>query len=539
MPPTPMSDAAQGTSDLTGAGALTRFVLRRDRVRILVWVVAIGVLVVSTAASVKGLYPTQADLDEAAAASHDNAAALIFNGPDQALDTMGGQIAFQVASFGLIMVGLMNLFMVGRSTRAEEESGRMEMLRALPVGRHAPAAAALVVATLMNVTVGALVALGLLSQDLPTQGSIVMGVGFCAMGLVFSGITLVAAQVTENTRVVYGVTGAVLGAAFVLRAAGDVGDGTLSWLSPIGWQQKMRPYAGESWWPLLLSLAATAGLVAVSVVLAGRRDVGSGLVAPRPGPPTASGWLGRPVGLALRIQRGSLIAWGAGLLLTGVSYGSVANDIEEFVNDNDTVGDIIARSGGGSLVDSFLATSLLMIALIGSGYTISSVLRLRSEETAERAEPVLVTRVARSRWVASHLAMALAGSAIVMVLAGFGLGLTYGIASHDLGQAVRVTAAALAYVPAMWVLAGVALGLFGLFPRAVSAAWGVLAACFVVGLFGDLFNLPTWVEDLSPFGHIPEVPGGDFTLVPVVVVLAVAAALLATGFAGFQRRDVG
>ena len=526
------------SSALTGTAALTRFVLRRDRVRILVWIAAIGLLVVSTAASVKGLYPTQADLDEVAATSHDNAAAIIFNGPDQALDTMGGQIAFQVSSFGLIMVALMNLFMVGRQTRSEEESGRLEMLRALPVGRYAPATAALIVATLMNVAVGVLAALGMLSMDLPTEGSIVFGAGFCAMGMVFAGITLVAAQVTENTRVVYGIAGAMAGAAFVLRAAGDVGDGTLSWFSPIGWAQKARPFAGERWWPLLVPAVATVGLIALSVFLADRRDVGSGLVAPRPGPPTATGWLGRPLGLALRLQRGSLIAWSAGLLLLGISYGSVAKDIDQFVKDNQTVGDIVARSGSGSLVDSFLATSLLMFALIGSGFTISAVLRLRSEETGGRAEPLLATRVSRARWVASHLVMALAGSAVVMVAAGFGLGLTYGIASDDLGQSVRLVGASLVYVPAMWLLAGVALVLFGLLPRAVSAAWAALGACFVVGLFADVFNLPTWVKDLSPFEHIPRAPAADLSLLPLVAVLLTTTTLLAAGLTTFRHRDL-
>jgi ABC-2 type transport system permease protein len=524
--------------ELTGTWTLTRFVLRRDRVRIAVWIVAIAVLVLSTAASVKGLFPTQADLDEAAESVHGNAAAIVFNGPDQALDTMGGQVAFQIGAFGLVVMALMAVFMVGRETRAEEESGRLDLVRAMSVGRHAPTAAALIVAVGMSVTVGVLVTLSTLAQDLPTEGALVFGASFLATGLVFSGVALVAAQVTENTRVVYGLSGVVLGASFVLRAAGDVGDGTLSWFSPIGWAQKTRPWAGDEWWPLLLPLAATAGLVALAGFLATRRDVGGGLVPPRPGPPAGAPALGTPLGLALRLQRGTLIAWTAGLAVTGIAYGSVANDVEDFVGDNDTLKDIIARSGG-SLVDSYLATSMLMLALMGSGFAISSVLRLRSEETALHAEPLLATPVPRSRWVASHLAMALAGSALVLGVTGLSVGLTYGIAAGDLGQAPRLLGAALAYLPAVGLLVGLALVLFAFVPRGTVAAWGVLGGCFVVGLLGDVLDLPSWVEDLSPFEHVPQVPAADLDVVPLVVLTLIAVGLIAAGLAGFRRRDVG
>jgi ABC-2 type transport system permease protein len=532
-----LADVRSGGGELTATGSLTRFVLRRDRVRIAVWVMAIALLVLSTAASVKGLYPTQHDLDVAAAGAHDNAAAIAFNGPDQGLDTVGGQVAFQVGAFGLVVMALMAMFMVGHETRAEEESGRLELVRALPVGRHAPTAAALIVAGGMSVVVGVLVGLSLLSLGLPSAGSLLFGASYLATGLLFTAVALVAAQVTENNRVVYGITGTVVGASFALRAAGDIGDGTLSWLSPIGWAQKTKPFAGDAWWPLLLPLVATVGLVALAGALSTRRDVGAGLVAPRPGPPTAAASLGSPLGLAVRLQRGTVIAWAAGLLLTGVAYGSVANDVEDFIGDNDSVKEMVARAGG-NLVDSYLATSLMMLALIGSGFAISSVLRLRSEETALHAETMLATPLSRTRWMASHLTVAFVGSAAIVGLNGLGVGVSYAIAAGDAGQVPRMLAASLAYLPPVWLLIGLTAALFGLVPRAAVAAWGALAACFVVGLLGDVLNLPGWVQDISPFRHIPQVPAAGFAVVGPLVVTVVAAALTAAGFVAFRRRDL-
>ncbi len=123
--------------EFTGTARLTGFVLRRDRVRIAVWIVSIVLLVVATVASLKGLYPTAADLRQAADAARGNAAAIAFNGPAQGLDTLGGEIAFQVGAFGLVVVALMSLMMTGRLTRGEEEAGRSELLCSLPIGRHA------------------------------------------------------------------------------------------------------------------------------------------------------------------------------------------------------------------------------------------------------------------------------------------------------------------------------------------------------------------------------------------------------------------
>lgn len=524
-------------TELTGTWVLVRSILRRDRFRIAVWVLGIALLVISTAASVEGLYPTQADLDDAAQASEDNVAAVFFNGPAQALDTVGGQVAFQVGSFGLAMVALMSVFMVGRNTRAEEESGRTEMVRALPVGRHAPAAAALLVVIAMNLLVGVAVTLSLLGMDLSTTGSLVFGAGFVAVGLVFAGVATVAAQVSENTRVVYGMAGTVVGAAYVLRGAGDVGDGTLSWLSPIGWAQKARPFAGEQWWPLLVPLACTVVLAGVAVALAGRRDLAGGLVPPRPGPPRAGRGLARPLGLALRLQRGSLIGWACGLFVLGVAYGAIADDVDDFVGDNQTMRDMMA-SAGGNLTDSFLGTSLMIQALIAAGYAIQSSQRLHGEETGLRLEPILATPVSRWRWAVSHLVMALAGSAVVVAAGGLGVGVAYGATTGDASEVPRQLGASLVHVPAVWVLVGLTMALFGLVPRAVLATWGVLVACLTVGLLADALELPDWVVDLSPFEHTPQLPAVDLDVVPIVVLAAVAAGLTAAGLAGFRHRDI-
>jgi len=524
---------------LTGVTPLTRFAFRRDRVRIAVWIISIVLVVVATVASVKGLYPNHEELEKAAIASKDNAAAIIFNGPPYGLDTVGGQVAFQTGTFGLILMGLMSLFMLGRMTRGEEAAGRSELLRSLPIGQHSLAASALITVAAMNVVTGALVTLSLVVLGLPATGAVVFGLSFTLFGLFLAAFTLAAAQVTENTRVVYGIGGLLLGAAFVLRAIGDIGDGTISWLSPIGWAQKTRPFAGDVWWPFLVIIGATGLLAWLAVSLSRRRDLGAGLVQPRAGRARAAPSLGSPIGLATRLQRGSVIGWSAGLAALAIAYGSITDSINDFVKDNKALSDLLATQGHGTLVEQYVAMSFRILALVAAGFAIQSALRIRSEETSGHGEQVLATEVSRDRWATSHLLIAFGGTLAVLFLIGVSFGLSDAAVTGDTGALGQSIVGALVYAPAIWVLVGLTVALIGLAPRASAVPWVALAVCFVIGFLGQLLHLAAWIQDLSPFQHVPQYPAAALEVFPLVMLVTTGAVFTALGLVGLRRRDIG
>ncbi|HEV7876093.1 MAG TPA: polyketide antibiotic transporter, partial [Nocardioides sp.] len=243
---------------MTGVRILLRTFLRRDRWHLLGWGIAAALLYYTQAVSVDDLYATQAEFDRAAATMQHNAAFIALSGPPRALNTIGGQVTWQATAFGAVVAGLMSMFLVGRHTRAEEESGRDELVRAAAVGRHAPMTAALVTALLANLVLGVLVALSLIAYPLAAADSWALGVGLTLCGWVYTGTALVAAQLTSSTRAMYGIAGAFIGLTYALRAVGDVGSPVLTWLSPIGWYQAMHPFSGLLWWPALLLVTASA-----------------------------------------------------------------------------------------------------------------------------------------------------------------------------------------------------------------------------------------------------------------------------------------
>jgi ABC-2 type transport system permease protein len=517
---------------------MLRLYLRRDRVSLPLWVLLLSVpLATVYVGSIEKVYPTQA-------ARAGFAASIMASPAQRALygqvynDSLGAVGIWKAGMFHLLIAVAVILTMI-RHTRADEETGRTELVDSTAVGRYASLSAALLLSFGASIATGAIGAAGLLATDVPPGGSLAFGAALADSGLVFTAVAAVAAQLSTSARIARGVAFAVLGAAFTLRAIGDAGDGKLSWLSPLGWSLQVRPYAGDHWWVLLLHLATATTLTAVAYRLLVGRDVGAGLIAERAGPGTAPPALGNVFGLTWRLDRGSLLLWTVGLCLYGLLMGSVVHGIGDELGDSSVARDIVARMGGTSaLEEAFIAVAFTMMGMVAAAFAVSLALRLHQEESAQRAETTLAGAVSRTRWLASHLAAALIGSAVAMLVAGVAAGLVYGVAAGDIGgKLATVAASAAVQLPAVWLLSAVTVALFGLAPRFTPVAWGVLVGIIALYLIGSLAGFPQWLLDLEPFAHIPRV-GSDFTVVPVLWLLAIDAVLIAVGAMAFRRRDL-
>lgn len=527
-------------TSLRGSGALARLIVRLDRLRLTLWIVGIVALVVVSANSVAGLYDTPQEQVTYATLVGDNPTSIVVNGPGIGLGEPGIGVIFvaETLIWGALLSAVMSVFLVLRHTRTEEESERADLLRARVVGRHAPLAAAVGVVTGAHVLIAALNGAGLVALGLPVTGAVASALAMGAAGVAFVGVGAVAAQLTSTTRGGLGWAMGAVGVAYALRAVGDIGDGTLSWLSPLGWVHQVRPYASERWWVLGLSVALGGTLTVTASWLSTRRDLGSGLIATRLGPPSLAPWSGHPVGLVLRLQRGAIAGWSAGLALLGVLYGGVARDVEEMLAENPELADYIGQVEGASFVDSYLAYTLVLGAMLASGAAIASVGRHRAEEAAGRAELILAGPTSRSRWLGAHLVAALLTSVLLLAASGAGTGLGVALSTDDRGAVIELTWASLVHLPAVVVLLGVAAALQGAAPRWAAAAWGVFVGSLTVGLLAQLLGLPSWVRSLSPFEHSPNLPAAAGSPTEVLALTAVGIALVGVAVTGFLRRDI-
>ncbi|WP_031509932.1 ABC transporter permease [Streptomyces megasporus] len=527
--------------ELTGTGTLLRLALRRDRVLIPVWAVLLATLAAQSAVAVAEFYPTAAERAQVAESSNANSSIRALYGPVFG-HSQGALSVWELLTMGTVLTAIVSMVVVVRHTREEEETGRQEMISSAVVGRRAPLTAALLAAAVADAAIAALVSLALIGTGLPAAGSLATGLAIGCAGLVFASFAALAAQFTESARLAKGLTGAALGAAFVLRAAGDSGtaDGSspLAWLSPLGWARNVRPFADERFLVLLLPLALAVVATAAAYELAGRRDIGAGFLATRPGP--AEGRIAGPYGLAWRLQRGSLLGWSVGFVLAGLAFGGMVDGAGDLLGDNEQSRRIIERMGGAEgITDAFLAALAGLFGMIAAVYAAGAVLRMRGEETSGRAEPVLTGALSRPRWAAGHLLIVFVGSVVLLALAGLGMGASHALTAGEPGAVGRVVVATLAQTPAVWLLAGVTVLIFGVLPRLSAVAWALVTGVLVIGWIGPTLELPQWVMNLTPFTHLPKLPGGEATAAPYLWLSLFAVAATAVGLATFRRRDIG
>ncbi|MER7114567.1 ABC transporter permease [Saccharomonospora azurea] len=532
--------AAGGT--LTGTAQLVRLALRRDRLLLPLWAIVVAVLPVSSAGAYDQLYPDPAQRATLTSTLGDNPSIALLYGPAYDLSTAGGFTAWRFGTMLAVLLALVCVFTLVRHTRQEEDTGRQELLSSTVVGRHAPLTAALLVCTGFALVAGLATAGGLIGVGNAVAGSLVFGLGLSAAALVFTGVAAVTAQVAEYSRTANGLAGAVLGVAFALRAVGDSADVPwLSWLSPLGWSTHARPFAGDDSWVLAVPLVVTALLVAAAYVLQSRRDVGLGLVPSRLGPARGNARLRSTFALAARLHRGTLTGWLTGFALLSVLFGALASDIADIVGENAEMREVLARMGGSQgVIDAYLASTANVLGMVAALFVVQAAMRMRAEETALRAEPLLTTGISRLRWLAGHLVFVFGGGLALLVVAGLGMGLAHGVRIGDVaGSTPDVVLSCLVQLPAVFVVGGAAVLLFGALPAYTAGAWAVAALALLITMFGPVLDLDQAVLNLSPFQHVPKVPSVAVTLTPMLWLAVGAAALTTAGVVRFTQRDIG
>ena len=388
-------------------------------------------------------------------------------------------------------------------------------------------------------------ALVLIAADLPVAGAVALGLATAATGVVFAAITAVACQLAAYARTANGIAAGVLGLAFLLRAVGDSSDRARAGCR--GCRRSAGPSncgrspasAGGSW---RSRRSPRRGAGALAYFLLPRRDIGAGVLPPRPGPARAVPALASPVALAWRLQRGAWLGWTVGMVTCGAVFGSIANGIGDLVGDSEQAQEIFERMGGpGGLVDAFLASLAGIYGMVVALYGVQATLRLRAEETSHHAEALLATPVGRLQWAASHLVFAFGGSAVILLAAGAATGVdprpALGVAgSGDRRHARRRRRPDPGDVAGRGrrrhaVRSGAeAVG------RRRGASPGLALA---ISMFGPVLDVPQIVLDLSPFSHVPKLPGAEVTATPLVLLCAAGALALLSGLGALRRRDIG
>lgn len=537
---------------MSALGTLVRIRMRRDRWQALIWLATFGFLILFTAGAMNETYGTRAARETVLRFAAGDPALLVVRGAPQGT-SLGALLAFEILAFLGLLVGMMSTFLVVRHTRADEESGRADMVAATHAGRVLPTVATALWGIGVNAAVALVIFGALAVSGVEVTGSLLLACAVGVTGVAFLGIGFLTAQVYSTSRAANGSAAAIVGLAYLVRGIGDatgtrnpdgitVTSGWASWLSPIGWAQQTSPFGLNLWWPLVPGVALAAILFTTTLVLQSRRDTGEGLVAARSGRVHASAALSGSLGLAWRLQRASVIGWGLGALAIALLAGALGPTSISAVTANEQLSRAVRSlvpGGTGALMEVFIVAMMGIVGLIVAGCVLQIVMRLRQEEAGGTAEVILSTRVGRLRWFAGYLIVGVAAAAIILVLSGLLTGAMLAGLTGDGTLFGKSVAAASVQLPAVLVYLGVLGLVFAVLPRAtIGVGWAMLAIGAFLGEFGGLLNLPEWARNVSPFTHTPAVPlpdvdwSGAWWLIVVAVVAATAA------FAAVRMRDV-
>jgi ABC-2 type transport system permease protein len=523
--------------DATGVQVMLRIAWRTHWRGAVVWTLALGATMTFTAVAVAGLYDTPAKIHSYATAVTSGSALQAINGHVEGIDSLGGVVQDEFGFLASFLLPLLGVSLVARSSRREEEAGRLETVLAGRVARHDPILAALALATAALLATGALFAAGLIAAGVPATGSLLYAASLATLGFVFAGWAALLAQVSLHSRTVYVGGLLALAVAYVLRGVGDVTGTWLTWLSPLGWSERSAPFGDQRWWALALPVALGAALAGAAVRLAARRDLGSALLRGGAGPRTAAGPLLRPLGFAAWLHRSTILGWLAGGLILTAMMGALAQQLLDAMAGNPALSEALGVAGGDDW-DGFVSSTQLYLAVLATGYAVHAVSTLRAEEAEGRLETRLAGTAGRTRWLAAHGLVVLGGLLVVVVLPSLALALT---GAWSTGRGVDLTGtigAGLAYLPAEGLLAALALALYGARPRALGLAWLAYAVVTFVAFLGPGLNLDRWLLDLAPTTHVGDPPLGDVRPGALLALSALTVGLTAVGFLTFRRRRV-
>ncbi|NWL26203.1 polyketide antibiotic transporter [Paenarthrobacter ureafaciens] len=537
---------------MSAVGTLALLQARRDRWELAVWIGGIAGLGFAAATAIStqfGADNERAALITVAAASP---AFLFLRGLPDGIST-GAVTFFQGYSFMAVLAGLMSTFLVIRHTRDDEDQGRAEFIGSTPVPRPAPLYAALLLGLSANAMLALTVAVGFIAAGLPVRGSLLAGAAVGGVGLLFTAAAAGVAQIMPSARSANGTAAALVGVAYLMRGAGDslgtpdqsmlrVVPGWPSLFLPIGWGQRIRPYTDTDLSPLLVLTGAALVLAAVAVTLRKGRDLGDSYIHARDnGPERAGPGIRSVMGLAWRLQRGTLVGWCFTAAVLGLVAGALGPVIRDALVGNPSIAELISRlvPVKANMIDLFTTAMLGLGGVMAAAAGIQAVLRLRVEEVEGRAELLLSVPTPRIRWLTGTLAVAALSTAAIPVITGAVAATVLAVSQAGGSSPDIVVAASLAHVPAALVFPALTALVFAFTPRLSSpVGWAALGVALVLAQFGELLGLPAWLRDLSPFRHSSAMPVETFNLQGALLMSGTALIVAALAGRAIYRRDL-
>lgn len=525
--------------------AVSAHAFRQGRRAAVIWGIVFGTFVWVSAYGFATAYPKASDrLDFARTMIANEGIRAIF-GPGRGLDTVEGFTAWRSSTLFAVIGAIWGLLLVTKVLRGDEEDGRAELIYAGPVTRTSGLRDMLAgigaVALVLFVTVAmGVVAVGEFGGYYSATAGLFYALVICAPAAMFMAVGAFTSQLTTTRRAASGLAGTAVGAALVFRAIGESTPDArwVLWLSPFSWVDRMHPLTGTAWGPFL----PTVGLVAIAVVgalaLATRRDIGGATFAGRDTAQPRTALLSSPIGLAVRLVRGTVAAWALGLAVMAAIFGVASSSISDALGSNEAVSDIFARMGSELSARGYVGLTFVMMSAAVAFAAASFAIATRREESDGRVEVMAAAPMRVGTWLVGRAAVAAIALVVIAVTAGVGGWIGARGSGGGIALATMLAAGLNIVAPGLVTL-GIATCAHGLTPRLTApVAYGGVAWGFLIEMVGSVVDLPSLLLDTSLLHHVAAAPLVSPRWDAAVVMSGIGVAATVAGALAFERRDL-
>ena len=456
--------------------------------------------------------------------------------------TVGAMYAQEMLLFCGLFSLVVSLLHVVSHTRKEEELGLSELIRSFYVGRQANSLALMLEVVLINLILGAVITLVMVSfavETVTVSGSVLFGLSIAGAGIFGGSLALVWAQIMPTAAGATGASLATMAVLYVLRAGTDLANQLYSLVNPIGAMYLTYPFTTNRWVPLLVLVVWSLILFILAIFLEEHRDIGTGYLVEREGRSSASKLLASVPGLLWHLNKGVIFSWLLAFVFLGVAYGSIFGDMQTFMNSNPLLQQMFTQAGH-SVEASFAGTILSVLIGLVSLVPIVIINKLFAEETRGRLNQLSATSVSRSQLYWTTILLAVVASVVGIGLVTISLG---GTAIMEMQQKNVLTlgdfvATGFNFLPVVLFYASLTGLLLGFAPKWGKVVYGYVAYSVFLNYFNGLLDLPKFLVKLSVASWLADLPIETFEFLPFIMICGLSVILMVVGAYGYQHRDL-
>lgn len=517
-----------------------RFILKTERNYFIIWFLALFFLTLGQAQSFVDLYPTAEDRNNMAGAMNNPALVALMGIPYGYENcTLGVIFNQQTLLFTATAMAIMNILFMCRNTAGSEEKGITEILRAYPVGRQFQIAASLEISYIINTVFALAMGLGLYGlniESIDLKGSILFGAVVGVSGIFFASLTALFAQLTLSGTA--SISFGVLGASYVVRAIGDIGNNAVANFSPLGLLFRSKVYSENNFIPVVVVFVLSLIVTVSAVILNTKRDYRSGLLEKNNRKDKSSPLLKSPLAFAARLHRTSTIVWLLSVIIMGISFGAMMNEIESQLESNDMMKEMFLSGAGETVIDKFTGVLMSISAMLCTIPGILVIMRLSTEESSSRMDILMSHKVSRASVLGGYFTVMLVITLILQLVFSLSMWIGCAITLDSPKSCGYYITTALSYIPAVWMMTGFAAALLGVCRKALTVVWVYFAYSVFVIYFGSLLKLPENCAKVTAYGNVPDIHSSNVEYEGLIAISCIFVSLSIIGFIGYKKRDI-